>query len=714
MGFKRSSSQYGCLVALPIYSALSFFYFGPSKPSQFWEEYRGLGADPTIHMWAMSWWPYALAHHLDPLLTPTIFAPSGYNLARAVSLPGPSVLICPITRVFGPVVAYNLLCILCPIAAALSGFVLCRYLSQCFWSALAGGYIFGFSQYVLSQVGAHLFLLFIFPVPLAIYLVLLRLDGKLRRSSFIAAFSAVMIFEFLCSTELFATSTLFGLMTLAMAIAFLAKERSRIIGVAAELSAAFAVIVILLSPYLYRVLAGGVPQVLNPAESYSNDALALVVPTPVLLGGNRFAWLSWQFRDVWTEMAGYLGPGLWLIIVLFALRYWGSTSSKLLLLSFLVIVIASLGPKLHIAGRPVLSLPWLIADKLPLVDLALPGRFGMYLFLIGGLILAIYLGDRELPVAWRCLLAIGALIFVLPDLSFIRAEKTRLHIPDFFSSGQYKHYISPGDIVLILPDTITSTSQVLLWQALTDFYFRNVTGFYLPPEDYQRWPITASFGDAHRMPNFSEQLYAFLGAHQVKAIIVDASASGQWPARLSEAGLAPAVTGGIFFYKVPATVLTSFAHVSAHQMAQKEAAICFGALVYAAAQYVERGLPLANLNPAEAYRLGLLTVLQKTSPPSEQSNWWGQFWLGSWGGLIGVGISGYYDDLGFLVNAYGSEATTVFFPYPHKLGKRPKGVQGLLLFLFTQQGVGLAEKRAPSSLLVVNQLSVRSFSSTRR
>src|SRR5690349_14613615 len=68
------------VLAVAIYSAVSLACFGPRTLPQFWQSYRGLGADPTIHMWALSWWPYAIAHHLNPLITQTIFAPNGYNL----------------------------------------------------------------------------------------------------------------------------------------------------------------------------------------------------------------------------------------------------------------------------------------------------------------------------------------------------------------------------------------------------------------------------------------------------------------------------------------------------------------------------------------------------------------------------------------------------------------------------------------------------------
>jgi hypothetical protein len=701
--------------ALLIYSALSLLYFRPATLPQLWQSYRGLGADPTIHMWAMTWWPYAIAHHVNPLISPVIFAPTGYNLARAVSLPAPSLLIFPVTWLFGPVVAYNLLCFICPVAAGLSAFFLCRYLCHSFWPSLLGGYMFGFSQYVLSEMGGHLFLLFIFPVPLAVYLVLLRHNGVLSRYLFLVLFVLVMAFEFLSSTELFATTTMFGAMALVLSAAIFWDSRAKLASTIADTALAYAVSIAILSPYLYRVLVGGVPQVLNPAEAYSNDLLTFMVPTPVLLGGNLFAATSAQFKDVWTEMSGYLGPGVWLAMALFARRYWRTKTGKLLLLSFSLIAVASLGPKLHIAGTPRSPLPWLIADKLPLIDLALPGRFGMYLFLLAAAMVAIYLGSQEIPFWFRGLLGACVLAFIVPNMAFISAQTTPVDTPAFFRSGEYKRFISEGDVVLILPYTITSTSQALLWQAQTHFYFRSATGFYLPPEDYQRWPITASFIGGTKIPYFSEQLDAFLGSHRVTAIIVDRASSGPWPDLLSEAGMTGVATGGVLFYRVPSYVLASFNSATAHPMAEKEAAASFGALLVSASRYLDGGFPLAQLAPAEAHRLGLLGVLQAESPPVDDSNWWHNLWLGGWGRLVGVGDLGNYDDLKFLVDQYGSEAVTIFFPFPHKLRKRPRQKDGLLLFLFTPEGVRRAASKAIDTYPIgLNENSPRSFNSSNR
>jgi hypothetical protein len=679
------------LFVLALYALLSLLYLGPRTVRDWSKAYHGLGFDPTIQMWAMIWWPYAIAHRLNPFTTPVIWAPMGYNLACTTSIPGPSIIISPVTMVFGPVVAYNLLCVACPAAAAFSAFLLCRYICQSFWPALLGGYMFGFSQYVLSQTGGHLFLVFIFPVPIAIYLVLLRLDSRISKYSFVVLFVLVVAFEFLSSTELFATSTLFGAMALSLCFTLFTDLRARLKNTIADVGLAYAVLIVILSPYLYKVLAGGLPPVANSPEAYSNDLLALAIPTPVLLGGNLFEPISRQFRFSWGEMSAYVGPGMWLILVLFARSYWGTRVGKLLLLSFGLITLASLGPKLHIAGHAHVRLPWLIPARLPLLDLALPGRFGMYLFLVGGVIAALYLSRPGIPLWSKALLGACAFAFIVPNLAFIQLETTSIDAPFFFQSRQYQRYISKGDIILILPTG--AMSQAMLWQAQTSFYFRLTTGFYIPPSDYQRWPITASFLTNNKILNFSEQLDAFLGANQVRAIILDANSPGPWPAMLSQAGLTAAALGGVLFYRVPAKVLTSFRNATAHQMAEKQAANSFDALVIAASRYIDGGFPLAKLALSEAQRLKLLTLRDGELPLLRYSSWWQNLWLGNRGGLVRVGVVGNYEDLEFLIDDFAPEATDIYFPFPKRLRKGPKSGSGLLLFDFTPEGLRRAANK---------------------
>jgi len=196
-----------------------------------------------------------------------------------------------------------------------------------------------------------------------------------------------------------------------------------------------------------------------------------------------------------------------------------------------------------------------------------------------------------------------------------------------------------------------------------------------------------SFATNHKIHDFGEQLEAFLGANRVKAVIVDGSSPGPWPRMLFDLGMRGIAVGGVFFYKVPARMLVLFHNATPQQMAERQTASSFGALVLAATRYLDRGFPLARLAPGEAQRLKLLNLKDRESTPIGDSNWWQNSWLGSWGGLVGVGIVGNYQDLQFLVHNYGPDAFAIYFPFPQKLEKSQKCANGLLLFSFTPDGL---------------------------
>jgi hypothetical protein len=602
------------------------------------------------------------------------------------------------------------LCLAAPAAAAVSAFVLCRYACGRFWPALLGGYIFGFSVYMLSHILAHLVLMLIFPIPLLVYLTLLRIDWKIRRAGFVAGLIAILLLQFLSSTEIFATMTLFA--AIALVLAFILVDtgtRSKLVTVTKEIASAYGIVAIVLTPYLYYVFAPGLPKQPNPATVYSNDLLSFVLPPPVLLAGPHVAGssLGHFFESAsWWEQAGYLGPGVWIVGWLFTRSYWRTQWGKLLVLSFALIAVMSMGPTLHAGGKPLARMPWRLFNALPLIKDALPGRFGMYLSLIAAVAAAIYLARAPVSARSRVVLAVLCCLFILPEQA-IRREfgyvaafagtpvQTRIDMPQFFSSGQYKLYLAPGDNVLVLPLGDGGSNAGMLWQAKSDFYFNTTDWFgVVAPPDSGRWPVMAAFHSERQILDFSEQLDAFLGGHQVKAIIVDSSAPGRWPDILADAGMTRMASGGILFYKVPDSVLSKFRNATPHQMAEKYADACFAALIIAADSYLDRGFPLAQLALAEARRLKLLTLPESQPDPLGDSRWSQNFGLGSWDGLVGIGIRGNYQDLEFLINDYGSEAAAIFFPFPKRMVKRPKRGYGRLLFTFTPAGLERAVRTA--------------------
>jgi hypothetical protein len=70
------------------YCLLSLALFGPKVVHDFGSRFIArLPMDASIFIWSLRWWPYALAHHLDPLYTRLVWAPGGINLAWTTTPP---------------------------------------------------------------------------------------------------------------------------------------------------------------------------------------------------------------------------------------------------------------------------------------------------------------------------------------------------------------------------------------------------------------------------------------------------------------------------------------------------------------------------------------------------------------------------------------------------------------------------------------------------
>src|SRR5690242_2850723 len=241
--------------AFLVFVVCSALLYGPGIAANPSSIYIGGGHDPAGFIWSMVWWPYAIAHGLNPFVAHVIWAPGGFNLAWAAATPGPSLLLWPITSLFGPVIAYNLLMILVPPIVSWSAFLLCRKVSGQFWASVVSGYLFGFSPYMIGHMlMGQPNLTLIFGVPLCLYLVLRRLDGSIRQLTFVTLFVTVLTLEFLVSTEIVAIMTLFGGVALTIAFVVLPREqKTSLLSTLPSIALAYAVVGVLLLPYLYYV-----------------------------------------------------------------------------------------------------------------------------------------------------------------------------------------------------------------------------------------------------------------------------------------------------------------------------------------------------------------------------------------------------------------------------------------------------------------------------
>ena len=506
--------------------------------------YFGYGIDPIQFIWFLNWWPWAIAHGLNPFISCYVWYPHGFNLAWATSVPVAALLMWPVTWLTNAVVSYNVLSLLAPGLAAWTAFLLARYLTRDAFASFIGGYLFGFSSYEFGEIIAHLNLDMIWIVPLIVLLVLVRIRGDLSRPKFVGALALAMLVQLGLSSELLATTCFFGAITWAIFLAFATREeRRQFWTVAREIILATVIMAVVASPFLYFVMQNraDVPTQLHDPEVYSHDPLNYLLPSEVV-PGRTLVWASIFRLHSYRDNGGfdaYLGLPLILILILQLRELWVRPYLKPLLLSLLVIVILSLGPVLHIAGVATgLWLPWRLILRIPFISQALPTRFSMFVALAAGLTAALWLAaassGRER--VGRYTLAGLACLCLLPDPGFLR-HWTPLPLETFFEPKNIATSLEKNANVIILP----YLGPGLIWQWQSGMYFTQSGGYvgFTPQSESLTWPVLGNLYTNTGGQHFENDLSGFCLAHRVSAILIGPGTSPAMVATISACSRKP-------------------------------------------------------------------------------------------------------------------------------------------------------------------------------
>lgn len=573
--------------------------------------YIGRDTDPPVHMWFFNWWRFSLAHGLNPFFTDWVWAPLGINLAWTTFVPIPALLSLPLQVTVGEPSTYNIITSLALPLAALSAFLLCRCVTGgAFWPSILGGYIFGFSPYMLGQVLAHLVEITIFPVPLIALVTLKRLDGEISARRFALMLAALLVIQFLCAVELFATATMVGGFALLLALGLFDSEiRARLVGLIAPSIAGYALAGAVLSPYLYYMLARGFSHgpIWSPGN-FSADLLNFFIPTETnLLGTFGFARaITGNFGADIFENGAYIGIPLLIMVEIYRRATWRTPVGKFLITMLATAIVASFGPALRVAGRAGFPMPWAIVGRLPLISVALPVRFMMYAFLILGIMIAIWFATSAARRLTKYVVAIVILASIAPNLhgSF---WVSRLDIPAFFTDRLYAKELSPREIILPLPWGYKGNS--MYWQVQSGMYFRLAGGWTgIAPFEFQQMPIVSFFYGQTDLPEAGDQLKAYLARFAVTAIVADPSFKGfdTFEPALGSLGVTAEPSGGVLIYKIPAGKFAAYARLTGAQVEARALALRFDTVLAAAANYLVGGNDPLKLSAAELKRLNLL------------------------------------------------------------------------------------------------------------
>jgi hypothetical protein len=499
--------------------------------------------DSSADIWFLAWWPHALLHGLNPFVTHAMFYPAGYNLTWATSMPLPAMVAAPITLGFGPAVSWNLIELAAPALSAWTAFLLCRHVVGRPLPSLIGGYVFGFSPYMLVHLTGSPMLALVPLLPVFVLLVLKRVEGSISARRFVVAMVLSLAAQYLIYAEVLVTSTLFGAVALLVAFVLYTERRRALLQTVKLLAFAYAAALVFVSPFLYYFFFG---RHYPPGNTYfPADLSSFVLPLPLEAvkahSGSAFS------------SEAYLGLPLIALIVLFVWQRRRSRPALLAALSLAVAGVACLGGELVIHGhRTGIMMPWRLLESLPVLRYVIPVRLAAYVTLPAALIVSMWLAEPRSSAprsryALRWGLAVLAVAFIAPAVGN-EAWNTAIADPAFFQHHAYRAYLKPSAHVLTVP--VWGPNE--RWLADAGFPFALSAGYAGQgfPASYTRYPIWNTLLSGRLTPDYGAQLRRFIAAEQVTAIVVQRGYPGPWETLFGSLGVRPVSTGGVRLYRV--------------------------------------------------------------------------------------------------------------------------------------------------------------------
>ena len=401
----------GIYLALGLLANLPVWLHGPSSMLV-----CGGCGDNGQEVWFLASTAHAIAHGQSPFFTNWINFPWGANLMDNTSMPLAGLIATPITLVFGPIVAYNVLFTLSFAgSAAAAFFAVRRYVS---WgpAAFVGGLLYGFSPFMAGEGLGHLFLL-LAPLPPLMFLCLDEIVVRQRHRWWAAGGVLGLLagLQVFLSIEIFAIFALMATVGLALLVLVRAEcLRSRWRHVAGALFAAF-VVFVLMTAYPVYVMVLGPAHISGPTHpvkvvaGLATDLLGVVLP-----GGNQHfnfglpattnVWVHLVSRKGWVadlgENGGYVGLPLLLFLFAGVVRFRRDRFVRFAAAMAFIALVFSLGSTLQVAGHSLgVPLPFRLLTKLPFLQDEIASRYSIAVWFFVALLTGAIL-DRARQ-AWR-------------------------------------------------------------------------------------------------------------------------------------------------------------------------------------------------------------------------------------------------------------------------------------------------------------------------
>jgi len=525
--------------AFLVYLALTCLVWLPPIGGAIASRYVGDGwADARLYRWGLGWTPWAILHLHSPLFASNVFAPDGLNLTWVTFVPSLGIVSYPLQRLVGSLVTLNVLMLLAPALAAWATYLVCHRLTGRFWPSLLGGLFLGFSSYMAGHMVDHLNLVMIFPVPLAVYLVIRRVEGSLGTIAFVGWLAADLLFLFGVSTELFATATLFGAVAFVIALLFAGRELPRLLRVAVLTAGAYLIVGVLLLPVVLDAVHHEPSGVLRPVDKTSIDLASWITPrNHEAIGGDRFTDVTSRFTASSQEDAGYVGVAAVVMLGGFLITERRRRSTWALFAFLVVVAALASGPVLRVLGQATITMPGKLLTDVPLLQHATPQRFPVYAAMALGVIAAVWVSRGSGWTAWLrwAIAGLAAVALVpAPDPSQFHAYGTT---PGFFTSGDVRVQIGEGENVWAITER---PGTELEWLASSGFWYRVPQGYVGPvPAVYEGQPLYRGLAGVQLNPYVPRpaDLAAWLTDRGVTATLLDDDVAWKFSYLLQTVGM---------------------------------------------------------------------------------------------------------------------------------------------------------------------------------
>ena len=482
---------------------------------------------------------------------PNLYAPQGLDLGNGISLPSISILVAPISALWGGTAAYNVAFLLSIFLASAFLYLLAREIVPSTLGPLLAAELLVVSPYFAGHALGHLNLMWVFGLPFIGYLVARFVNGRLSKTWLVVWVALALAVTAGASTELAVTESIFFVVAILCTLIFANTRVRRAVLRALPWTALGAGLgAVLALPVVFAALAAGIPSSPgNPPADYSSDLTNVFVPTQLVqFGESRFSaiWPLWMGNP--AENTAYIPASLLLFVLAYGWITRGRLSAALGTFA-LVALIFSFGPSLAIAGRHTIPLPWRLALDVPGLDHALPGRFSAFVFMAVLLMVAHAwsIARSKLARISIGIVVLVSFVLLIPNLKVMQFP-VDARDPSFVTSGQLARTIKPGENVLVLP--AGQWGPGMRWEDDLDFSFSMPTGNgggATPPPELKSPIGWALFSRTLDFP-YAKQLPNYLKKYDVSTIIVDGRYP-EWNSVVESAlGRSAKKVGGVWVY----------------------------------------------------------------------------------------------------------------------------------------------------------------------